>query len=105
MSIHNELLNLATNLKVPALKKTAEYNQARLEVADEIFSILDRYPLSTGHEWKLQQCFWSPDPNAEPEMREVCALCGTDRLLGDEARPCDNRVPEEFKPLPITNGW
>lgn len=105
MSLHKELLALANSLQhdepqVP--NSEASYKDGLFDASDLLLEILDRYPLATGHEWKLTPCYWNIE-DKDPDMRHICTLCGLDREFGDEGELCDFRRPTDEQPEELDN--
>lgn len=97
MSLHNAVRELADNLQKHGLGMDYPgYKDGLFDAADAFLELLDRFPTATGHEWEPMTVFLTE--NGPPEVRDVCKLCGMDRIWGDEASICDNRRPENEKP-------
>jgi hypothetical protein len=97
MSLHNAVRELADSLQKQGLGMDYPgYKDGLFDAADLMLELLDRFPLGTGHEWEMAVVFLIE--NGPPETREICSLCGMDRVWGDEAAVCDNRRPMDEKP-------
>lgn len=100
MSLHHAVRTLADNLQKHGLGlEYPGYKDGLFDAADAMIELLERFPLETGHEWEAMEVFWTQD--GPPEVRDVCKLCGMDRVLGEEASICDNRRPETEKPTEV----
>lgn len=40
------------------------------------------------HIFLMTECFWTSDPDEDPDLRSVCAHCGLDEKLGNPENPC-----------------
>ncbi len=96
MTLYHDVLKLAESFQQPlAEQNTSSYQDARFDISDQLLDLLDKYPQDTGHEWKTQLAQWNSDSPLMP--REICGLCGLDKVLGDDGEPCDNARPKDMK--------
>lgn len=99
MTLFSDIRKMAERLQTPLDEaNTSSYQDARFDISDQLLDLLDKYPQDTGHEWKAQIVQW--EENGPTEVREICGLCGLDRILGDEGEKCDNARPME-KPATV----
>lgn len=92
MSLHKAMRGLAESLQQKGLGLDQPgYKDGLYDAADLIIEILERYPLETGHEWEPATVFLNE--TSLGEIRELCVLCGMDRIWGNEASICDSQRP------------
>lgn len=92
MTLFSDLRKMADQLQQPLTEENrSSYQDARFDISDQLLNLLDKYPQDTGHEWKPQLVQW--EENGLTEVREICSLCGLDRILGDEGERCDKARP------------
>lgn len=92
MSLHKDLIALVLSLQQFVDDPRPGYQDARMDISDDLDAILDKHPLLTGHEWTTQTVFW-PDAPDVPDHRSICKHCGMDRIFGDEGEMCDRLRP------------